>query len=102
DHDRRALLDHRRALRRLGRRDLLPRMGEPLTAPLPQLTSWRADWAGLKVGVLGLGMTGFSVADTLTELGAHVLVVAARATQEYRDLVAVIGAQLVLDDDARL
>ena len=29
------------------------------------LTSWRSDWAGLRVAVLGIGVTGFSVADTL-------------------------------------
>ncbi|MCS5722813.1 UDP-N-acetylmuramoyl-L-alanine--D-glutamate ligase [Herbiconiux sp. CPCC 203407] len=60
-----------------------------------QLTSWHADWTGLRVAVLGLGVTGFSVADTLTELGARVLVVAEKAKQEYIDLVPVIGAALV-------
>ncbi|WP_382306149.1 UDP-N-acetylmuramoyl-L-alanine--D-glutamate ligase [Herbiconiux sp. UC225_62] len=60
------------------------------------LTSWHADWSGLRVAVLGLGVTGFSVADTLTELGASVLVVAAGAKKEYADLVPVIGAKLVL------
>jgi UDP-N-acetylmuramoylalanine--D-glutamate ligase len=63
---------------------------------LAALTSWHSDWAGLRVAVLGLGMTGFSVADTLTELGAEVLVVAAGAKKEYSDLVPVIGATLVL------
>ena len=36
---------------------------------LATLTSWHADWKGLRVAVLGLSVTGFSVADTLTELG---------------------------------
>ncbi|MCS5730477.1 UDP-N-acetylmuramoyl-L-alanine--D-glutamate ligase [Herbiconiux moechotypicola] len=63
---------------------------------LDGLTSWNADWSGLRVAVLGLGMTGFSVADTLTELRAEVLVVAAAASKEYADLVPVIGARLVL------
>lgn len=63
---------------------------------LDELTSWHSDWAGLRVAVLGLGITGFSVADTLTELGASVLVVAATAKKEYADLVPVIGARLVL------
>jgi UDP-N-acetylmuramoylalanine--D-glutamate ligase len=67
-----------------------------MAAPLDELTSWRADWAGLRVAVLGLGMTGFSVADTLTELGASVLVVAADAQPRYADLIPVIGAELVL------
>ena len=46
-----------------------------MTNRLDTLTSWHADWTGLRVGVLGLGVTGFSVADTLAELGAdaHIL-----------------------------
>lgn len=62
---------------------------------LDTLTSWHADWAGLRVGVLGLGVTGFSVADTLAELGADVLVVASKAGDERAGLVDVIGARLV-------
>ena len=41
---------------------------------LDALTSWHADWRGLRVAVLGLSVTGFSVADTLAELGADVMV----------------------------
>ncbi|RCS62737.1 UDP-N-acetylmuramoyl-L-alanine--D-glutamate ligase [Microbacterium sp. JB110] len=67
-----------------------------MSAPLDELTSWNADWKGLRVGVLGLAATGFSVADTLTELGADVLVVSETATQEYERLVPVIGAKLHL------
>lgn len=74
-------------------------MGDPLSAPLAELTSWRADWTGLRVVVLGLGVTGFSVADTLVELGAKVLVVAARASREHRDLVDVIGARFLEHPD---
>lgn len=42
--------------------------------------------------VLGLGATGFSVADTLVELGAEVLVVAASGSPERRGMLEVIGA----------
>ena len=45
-------------------------------ASLDSLTSWHSDWKQLKVAVVGLGVTGFSVADTLAELGCEVLVVA--------------------------
>jgi UDP-N-acetylmuramoylalanine--D-glutamate ligase len=62
---------------------------------LASLTSWHSDWKGLRVGVLGLGMTGFAAADTLVELGATVLVAAATAPAEYADLLDVIGAELV-------
>ena len=65
------------------------------------LASWHADWNGLRVVVLGLGVTGFSVADTLVELGADVLVTAASATAERTQLLEVIGARLVLQKDAR-
>lgn len=61
---------------------------------LDALTSWHADWKGLRVAVLGLSVTGFSVADTLAELGADVLVVTESATEEYTRLLPVIGARL--------
>ncbi|MFK0400753.1 UDP-N-acetylmuramoyl-L-alanine--D-glutamate ligase [Microbacterium sp. NPDC090225] len=61
---------------------------------LRTLTSWNADWKGLRVAVLGLSMTGFSAADTLTELGADVLVLSESADEEYERLVPVIGARL--------
>ena len=60
---------------------------------LTTLTSWHADWKGLRVGVLGLGVTGFSVADTLVELGADVLVVASKAPSDQIELLDVIGAR---------
>ena len=66
---------------------------------LSRLTSWRADWRGLRVAVFGVGVTGFSVADTLVELGADVLVVAATASDEHAQLLDVIGARLELHPD---
>ncbi len=71
-------------------------MGEPLTVrDLDTLISWHADWSGLRVAVLGLGVSGFSVADTLAELGARVTVFAASADPQRSGLLAVIGADLV-------
>lgn len=66
------------------------------TDRLAGLTSWNADWRGLRVAVLGLSMTGFSVADTLAELGADVLVLSESAEEEYERLLPVIGARLEL------
>lgn len=66
---------------------------------LETLTSWNADWKGLRVAVLGLGVTGFAVADTLIELGATVLVVAGKPDPERENLLHVIGAGFVLADD---
>ncbi|RKR74308.1 UDP-N-acetylmuramoyl-L-alanine--D-glutamate ligase [Frondihabitans australicus] len=66
---------------------------------LTTLTSWHADWKGLRVAVLGLGVSGFSAADTLVELGAEVLVAAPEATTDEArdrvDLLGVIGARFV-------
>ncbi|MFU8947762.1 UDP-N-acetylmuramoyl-L-alanine--D-glutamate ligase [Mycetocola zhadangensis] len=65
---------------------------------LETLTSWHADWAGLRVAVLGLGVTGFAAADTLAELGSDVLVLAPEGENERASLVNVIGARLVQTD----
>jgi UDP-N-acetylmuramoylalanine--D-glutamate ligase len=62
---------------------------------LAALTSWSSDWRGLKVAVFGLGVTGFAAADTLAELGAEVLVVAAKASDQHRELLGVIGASFI-------
>jgi UDP-N-acetylmuramoylalanine--D-glutamate ligase len=76
-------------------------MGDSLTVrDIDSLASWHADWRGLRVVVLGLGVTGFSVADTLVELGASVLVVAERATDERTAMLEVIGATLAMQPDA--
>lgn len=57
------------------------------------LASWHADWRGLRVAVLGLSVTGFSVVDTLVELGAEVLVLSESASEEHAALVPLIGAR---------
>lgn len=67
-----------------------------MTARLDTLTTWNADWRGLRVVVLGLSLTGFSVADTLAELGADVLVAAESADEEYVRLLPIIGVRLHL------
>ncbi|MFB0833376.1 UDP-N-acetylmuramoyl-L-alanine--D-glutamate ligase [Arthrobacter halodurans] len=68
-------------------------------APLEELTSWDADWSGLRVVVAGLGLTGFSAADTLIELGARVVVVDGTDSAENRaraDTLRIVGAADVL------
>ncbi|WP_066520505.1 UDP-N-acetylmuramoyl-L-alanine--D-glutamate ligase [Curtobacterium ammoniigenes] len=60
------------------------------------LTSWYASgWRGLRVAVLGLGATGFAVADTLVELGAAVTVYSSDAPGDRVELLDVIGARFV-------
>ena len=46
-----------------------------MSVRLSSLTHRDARWAGLRVLVTGLGVSGFAAADALLERGAHVLVV---------------------------
>ena len=64
-------------------------------ARVSELISWNSDWSGLRVAVLGLGITGFAVADTLVELGADVFVLAASARNEQKQLLEVIGGRFL-------
>ncbi|MET4061354.1 UDP-N-acetylmuramoylalanine--D-glutamate ligase [Arthrobacter sp. UYP6] len=69
------------------------------TSRLDELTTWDAPWRGLRVVVTGIGLSGFSAADTLIELGARVVVVDARDTEENRakaDTLRIVGAADVL------
>jgi UDP-N-acetylmuramoylalanine--D-glutamate ligase len=61
------------------------------TDSLEHLSSWHADWSQTSVAVIGLAKTGFSVADTLHELGARVLIVAESCSPEILDIVDVLG-----------
>jgi UDP-N-acetylmuramoylalanine--D-glutamate ligase len=74
-------------------------MGEPLMPLRAGLTSWHADWADLKVLVVGLGATGFSVADTLWELGSTVFVVTREAGDNHRAMLDALGVEYVLAED---
>jgi UDP-N-acetylmuramoylalanine--D-glutamate ligase len=69
---------------------------------LPQLNSWSSNWSGIKVAVLGLGKTGFSVADTLNELGTNLLVVAEDAESEVLDILEVLGVESVIDANSEV
>lgn len=63
---------------------------------LEHLSSWHSDWSQISVVVVGLAKTGFSVADTLHELGSKVLVVADSCSPEILDIVEVLGIQNVI------
>lgn len=65
---------------------------------LTDLTSWHADWRGLRVAVLGLGSTGFAAADTLAELGCEVLVVAERRDAEREAILDVLDVRFILQN----
>jgi UDP-N-acetylmuramoylalanine--D-glutamate ligase len=72
------------------------------TSALQQLTSWGSNWSSIKVAVLGLGKTGFSVADTLNELGSKLLVVAEAADSEVLDILEVLGVESVIDSNSAI
>ena len=67
---------------------------------LSEFNSWHSDWRKLRVGVIGLGVTGFSVADTLAELGATQLVVAQSALPEQLDILDVLGVPYLVGPEA--
>ena len=61
-------------------------------------TSWHGDWSNLSCVVLGLGKSGFSVVDTLIELGVEVTAIAKTAAEDVLDMTDVIGGKVLLGD----
>jgi UDP-N-acetylmuramoylalanine--D-glutamate ligase len=76
------------------------------TDRLAALTHRDADWAGLRVLVAGLGVSGFAAADALLERGAVVTVVDGLAPadgsvmSERARILDILGAHLVFGPDA--
>lgn len=73
---------------------------------LAGLTHRGADWAGLRVLVTGLGVSGFAAADALLEHGATVRVIDGKAPQpgtemaQRAQILEVLGAELLLAEGA--
>jgi UDP-N-acetylmuramoylalanine--D-glutamate ligase len=67
---------------------------------LDHLNSWHSDWSELKAVVFGLGVSGFSVADTLNELGASVLVIADKADGKSLDILDALGIDSLIGKDS--
>ncbi|CAB4537511.1 unannotated protein [freshwater metagenome] len=61
--------------------------------------SWHAEWSNLSALVLGLGKSGFSVVDTLVELGVKTSVVGKEADPRLIELVEVIGSSFTASED---
>ncbi|MFZ2516247.1 MAG: Mur ligase family protein, partial [Candidatus Lutibacillus vidarii] len=73
----------------------------PAVDPRPGLTHGGADWAGLRVTVVGLGLSGFAAADALLERGARVTIVSPDATgiiAERGTILEILGARILLGD----
>lgn len=66
-------------------------------ANLSSLTSWKSDWSKIRVAVVGLGKTGFSVTDTLHELGTKLFAVSESAAPETIDILEVLGVEYLID-----
>jgi len=66
---------------------------------LRDLTHRDADWAGLRILVAGLGVSGFAAADALSERGAIVTVVSADTTPVISERARILE---ILDVDVRL
>ncbi|WP_226344727.1 UDP-N-acetylmuramoyl-L-alanine--D-glutamate ligase [Agilicoccus flavus] len=74
-----------------------------MTAPAPRegLDHGGADWAGLRVLVTGLGVSGFAAADALLERGCEVRAVdagSAPAMTERARILEILGAELLLGE----
>lgn len=65
---------------------------------LPNYSSWRSNWSELRIAVVGLGKTGFSVADTLHELGGLVFAVAEKADAQTVDVLDVLGIRYLISE----
>ena len=58
------------------------------------LISWTSEWSGVRVTVVGLGEVGFSVVDTLAELGAEVTAVYSGPVGDRATIAGVLGVSL--------
>ncbi len=75
-----------------------------VSSRLQNLVNWDSDWAGLRVVVTGIGVSGFAAADTLIELGARVVVVdsaTSETAKAHADTLKIVGAvDVLLGEDA--
>ncbi len=72
---------------------------DPTYEPREGLTHRDADWSGLAVLVVGLGVSGFAAADALAERGARVIVVSRDTTDaivERGQVLTILGVDVRL------
>ena len=65
---------------------------------MDHLNSWRSDWSEVRVVVYGLGKSGFSAADTLSELGAKLLVISDAADDQTLEILNVLGIDYLVGE----
>ena len=72
-----------------------------MSDPLAELTHAGAGWAGLRVVVAGIGVSGFAAADALLERGADVVVADAAQSSAAHDrgiVLETLGATILLGE----
>lgn len=70
-----------------------------LSDPLASIDGWDSDLSSVHIVVLGLGKTGFSLADTAIELGAQVIVLSdddGDLAQQAAETLRIVGAHGVV------
>lgn len=72
---------------------------DPTYEPRDGLTHRDADWSGLRVLVVGLGVSGFAASDALAERGARVTAVSRDVTDAISERARILE---ILDVDVRL
>jgi UDP-N-acetylmuramoylalanine--D-glutamate ligase len=72
---------------------------DPMYEPRDGLTHRDADWSGLDVLVVGLGVSGFAAADALAERGANVIAVSRDVTDAISERATILD---ILGVDVRL
>ena len=72
-----------------------------MVVDVDSLTSWRSDWSPVRAFVVGLGVTGFAVADTLWELGARVQVSYERGSEDHQTMLNALGVEHSQSGDAQ-
>ncbi len=72
---------------------------DPSYEPRPGLTHRDADWVGLRVLVVGLGVSGFAAADALAERGAQVTAVSRDVTDPITERARILE---ILGVDVRI
>ncbi|GAB3071665.1 UDP-N-acetylmuramoyl-L-alanine--D-glutamate ligase [Intrasporangium mesophilum] len=75
---------------------------DPAYEPRPGLTHRDADWSGINVLVVGLGVSGFAAADALAERGAQVTAVSRDATDaivERATILEILGVDVRLGQE---
>jgi len=74
-------------------------VAESLTPGFEDLLGWKSNWGDAKIGVFGVGATGFAILDTLVELGSEPLALAEEIEGDIARIVNVLGVTPVVSPE---